>query len=107
LEELPEDLLEQNVKMKTQGNENIITRNVDIPFPKKNSARLSGNGAGADLEIMDFGLGEKIVHKTFGIGTIIGKKEIREDIELTISFQKSGIKKLSAKYAPIQSMDGK
>ncbi len=105
LDELPEELLEQNVVRQTPFIKKAAFTKDDPSFSKNQTIREEAQRAIKSPDSTDFGLGEKIVHKTFGIGTIIGKKEITDDIELTISFQKGGIKKLSAKYAPIQNMD--
>ncbi len=56
----------------------------------------------APVESTDYGLGEKITHSIWGPGIIIGLKPAGDDIELTVSFQSTGIKKLSARFAPLK-----
>ncbi|MFA5576963.1 MAG: DNA helicase PcrA [Tissierellaceae bacterium] len=51
---------------------------------------------------MDIGLGDKVKHKAFGMGTVVQIKEKGNDKELTISFDGKGLKTLSLSIAPIE-----
>jgi DNA helicase-2/ATP-dependent DNA helicase PcrA len=50
----------------------------------------------------DFSIGTKVNHKKWGSGLVVTVNRKQDDIELTIAFDSQGIKKLSAKYAPIE-----
>jgi DNA helicase II / ATP-dependent DNA helicase PcrA len=59
---------------------------------------------GADLSV-EYGVGDKVEHRKWGIGTIVEKKGDGEDMELTIAFPAPiGVKKLLAKFAPIKKV---
>ncbi|MCI5839185.1 MAG: 3'-5' exonuclease [Peptoniphilaceae bacterium] len=49
-----------------------------------------------------FSVGDKIKHKKRGIGMVVMIKDTEDGKELTISFEKKGIKKLNQNYAPIE-----
>ncbi|WAA12604.1 DNA helicase PcrA [Fervidibacillus halotolerans] len=50
--------------------------------------------------------GDRAVHKKWGIGTVVSVKGEGEDMELDIAFPKpTGIKRLLAKYAPIEKQE--
>lgn len=46
--------------------------------------------------------GQKVEHKKWGAGIVVAIDKKPDDVELTIAFDTQGIKKLSAKYAPIE-----
>ena len=50
----------------------------------------------------DYSLGEKVSHKAFGTGTIVEIREQDDGDQLTISFEKVGIKKLNSSLAPLE-----
>lgn len=54
-----------------------------------------------------FKSGDKVKHKKFGIGTIVMVMENPNGDELTVAFEKKGIKKLNAKIAPLEAIDGR
>ena len=47
-------------------------------------------------------VGKKVLHKKWGSGLIVASISKDDDFELTIIFETQGIKKLSAKYAPLE-----
>ncbi len=51
-----------------------------------------------------FVLGQKIMHKKFGKGTIVAMKENGDDQELKIAFEQGGIRNFMASYAPIKKI---
>ncbi|MDO5717433.1 MAG: UvrD-helicase domain-containing protein [Tissierellia bacterium] len=68
----------------------------DIEARRKNLKRVSKD---------DFKMGDKVKHKIFGIGTIINVKDADNgSLELMISFEKKGLKKLRSDLAPIERL---
>lgn len=65
----------------------------DRPKPKQHT----GDG--------EFKPGSKVKHDKFGIGTVITVKGSGEKAELTIAFDRAGIKRLVLGYAPVQLID--
>ncbi|MGO1712360.1 MAG: UvrD-helicase domain-containing protein [Senegalia sp. (in: firmicutes)] len=49
-------------------------------------------------------VGDKVKHKAFGIGTVVGMNGSGEQKEITIAFNEKGIKKLSVSLAPIEKV---
>lgn len=63
-------------------------------------AKLPGHGGGAGI---DWKVGEKVKHGKWGTGTVVSVKGSGDDTELDIAFPSpTGIKKLLAKFAPIE-----
>lgn len=63
-------------------------------------SKLPGHGGGAGI---DWKVGEKVKHGKWGIGTVVKVKGADENMELDIAFPSPiGIKKLLAKFAPIE-----
>jgi len=52
------------------------------------------------LKSGDFALGDKIMHKMWGKGTVV---QLKEDI-IVIAFENKGIKNLNLEYAPIEKI---
>lgn len=50
----------------------------------------------------DFKVGSKVRHKIFGDGMIVQKKERNGDIEITVSFDNKGLKRLMLNVAPLE-----
>ncbi len=63
-----------------------------IPFKKADSSPS-----------LDYAVGDKVKHRKFGIGTVIGAQSMGKDILLKISFAE-GEKNLLATYAPIEKI---
>jgi DNA helicase-2/ATP-dependent DNA helicase PcrA len=63
-------------------------------------SKLPGHGAAAGL---DWKVGDKVKHGKWGTGTVVKVKGTGDDMELDIAFPSpTGIKKLLAKFAPIE-----
>ena len=52
-------------------------------------------------------VGDKVRHKKFGRGTIVMIDENENGNELTVAFDKKGLKRLNALYAPLEVLNGK
>jgi len=55
-------------------------------------------------ENLEVNLGDKVKHKTFGIGTVVQIKDRDNDKELVVSFEGEGLKRLLLSIAPIEIM---
>ena len=58
--------------------------------------------AGSDGYSGVFGLGKRVHHPEYGIGTIIEVEGAGDAMKLTISFSVYGSKKFLPKYAPLE-----
>lgn len=52
----------------------------------------------------DFMAGDKIIHKAWGLGTIVQVKKGSDDVTVMIAFENKGIKNLSLRHAPIEKI---
>ncbi len=55
-------------------------------------------------EKIEVGVGDKVRHADWGIGTILNKIDTENDIFITVDFEKVGLKKLSMNYAPLEKI---
>lgn len=99
LNEIPENCIEgmgeRNRKNKTvkETAADKIVKAVPILTKKEESILSSGDKIKP---------GCKVNHKIWGPGTIVTSISKGDDFEITVAFDSQGIKKLSAKYAPIE-----
>ena len=65
----------------------------------------TGGAAGGTNAPKDFRSGDKVMHKKWGLGTVISVKGTGNDMELQIAFPAPvGIKRLLAQFAPIEKV---
>jgi DNA helicase-2/ATP-dependent DNA helicase PcrA len=55
-----------------------------------------------ELDLTIYKVGQTVSHKKFGVGKINSIEKEGEDLKLSILFEKSGIKRLMAKYAGLE-----
>ncbi|GAB7387753.1 DNA helicase PcrA [Bacillaceae bacterium] len=102
--EIPEELLEPVKRGYFGGEEGVFL--TPLPGARYGAAaaqvsRPRGERQEAG-ESADWKVGDKVLHKKWGTGTIVGTKGSGDDLELNVAFpQPVGIKKLLAKFAPI------
>lgn len=111
IEEIPAELTENYAEKQpesTFGTASTFAHNRTSSGQK--SALLDGVGhkeskAGASsAKILDFEVGDKVKHRKFGIGEIIGAQSMGKDILLKIRFAGNEEKNLLAAYAPIEKV---
>ena len=68
-------------------------------FLKKNSKEQNS------FNISDYAVGQKVEHKKFGLGTITKIEPEDDDLKVEIQFEKSGMKRLMAKYSNIKIVE--
>ncbi|TCI20680.1 DNA helicase PcrA [Exiguobacterium sp. SL-10] len=102
LHELPETLLERSGKAKKPMPWNPVESPGKLPVngfsskPKPKLAQSSG------AESIGWGVGDKANHKKWGQGTVVQTRGEGDQLELDIAFPAVGIKRLLAKFAPIE-----
>jgi len=122
VEEIPEEIINgfEDSKKKKQHNSfndsnvkweysDTIKTSYQVPVKKFNSFNfrtaesfLSSNPASTNIDLSKFKPQQKIYHKKFGEGIITKIEEEGNDLKLDISFQKSGNKRLMAKFANLE-----
>ncbi|WP_215143629.1 DNA helicase PcrA [Exiguobacterium qingdaonense] len=102
LHELPETLLERSGKARKPMPWNPVESPGKLPVngfsskPKPKLAQSSG------AETVGWQVGDKANHKKWGQGTVVQTRGEGDQIEVDIAFPEVGIKRLLAKFAPIE-----
>lgn len=114
LDEIPEGIVERLGDMRAGGGRELRSPSWAAasggssglsPSSFRRAQRLQQPAQGADLSL-DWQAGHKVKHGKWGIGTVVAVKGQGEDLELNIAFpQPVGVKKLLAKFAPIEKID--
>jgi len=107
MNEIPQELMNIDEVLKKQSNTGLETNNlksfanshmISLRSPKEVKAEKKPNNNVNSSAIKP---GTKVQHKKFGTGTIITINGSGDKAELTIAFDKQGIKKLMLGFAPI------
>ncbi len=61
-------------------------------------------GKDSSAPVLDYKVGDKVEHKTFGEGLVIGAKSVGGDMVLEIAFDNYGTKKIMAKMAKMKKL---
>ena len=54
--------------------------------------------------VVALAVGDRVLHKTFGMGTVTGTSGVGERAEATIDFGSVGTKRLLLRYAPVDKI---
>jgi DNA helicase-2/ATP-dependent DNA helicase PcrA len=57
-----------------------------------------------DPNSLDFKPGDKVKHNKWGTGTVVSVKGTGDDMELNIAFPEMGVKRLLARFAPVEKV---
>ena len=90
LKDIPEYLIEDLSRKTREQHSNYETKIHTIIEPKK----IGPN----DM----FQIGDKVCHRKWGDGIVVGVKGSGDDLEYAVAFPEIGIKNLVAKYAPLE-----
>jgi len=94
--EIPDDLIENESPVKKKQSSSSFARRPSFARPQLRST-------GGDS--LDWSVGDKAKHQKWGIGTVVSVKGSGGDKELDIAFPSPvGIKRLLAKFAPIEKV---
>ncbi|MDK2918162.1 MAG: ATP-dependent helicase UvrD/PcrA [Candidatus Petromonas sp.] len=97
IDEIPAELIEDKSKSMKKGiGKHSIGNNLNKHVGFKERKIVN------DVEASEIRPGTKVEHKMFGNGTVISVKGSGENAELTIAFDKKGVKKLMLGYSPIK-----
>ncbi|WP_071027206.1 ATP-dependent helicase [Peptoniphilus raoultii] len=86
-------------------NDDSKTKTYDSPYREKfkgETYKKSENKKEKPKIQTTINVGDKVSHKIFGKGMVVGKKEKDGDFELVVSFDKKGLKKLMQSFAPLK-----
>lgn len=91
-----------NIQSKSADESLIRIKDFTMPNLNYNPSMMKKRNDG-DKEV---NIGDKVKHKKWGIGTVAMVKEREGDKELTIAFDKGGLKRLLLSIAPIEIIGG-
>ena len=87
-------------------NKNKSVKDVAVNMPnfafKTGSSLLANMKKTTDVDLSMYKEGLRVVHKKFGHGLILKVEKEGEDLKLDIQFEKSGHKRLMAKFANLE-----
>ena len=104
--EIPHEYLSETQAVVVVSNPEII-ENAKPKAKLMTSAKSISStlSAGADMSgNTHFAAGDMVSHKTFGNGLVVSAQPVGNDVLLEIAFDKTGTKKLMAKYAKLEKM---
>ena len=92
----------KKVEVKAKNEDLVRVRDFTMPNLNHNIANMKKRNDGNE----EVNIGDKVKHKKWGMGTVVMIKQKEEDKELTIAFDKEGLKRLLLSIAPIEIIGG-
>ena len=92
----------KKVNVKAKNEDLIKVKDFTLPNANFNPAMMKKRNDGDK----DVNIGDKARHRKWGLGTVVMIKEREGDKELTIAFDKGGLKRLLLSIAPIEIIGG-
>ncbi|MGM9986239.1 MAG: DNA helicase PcrA [Bacillaceae bacterium] len=103
MNEIPEEYLERLNGNKRQGAILPTRKTTTTAAPRQSVVRPTVTTTGG--EKISWAVGDKASHKKWGVGTVVSVRGEAEGMELDVAFKAPiGIKRLLAKFAPIQKV---
>lgn len=102
-----EDITMDNNMNRSSGftsKNNAITQNNPKKANTENAHKFGQVQAQATNSGVDYNVGDTVTHKAFGTGVILSKTAMGGDFLLEIAFDKTGTKKLMAKFSKIEKV---
>ncbi|CCJ33860.1 ATP-dependent DNA helicase UvrD/PcrA [Caloramator australicus RC3] len=102
IDEIPEDLLE-DLSRKTSKPSRFIYEdlkpNTQLAYTVDSKVKIEEPKKKNNIQVK---LGDRVKHKIFGIGIVIAIKDSKGDLQVTVSFEKAGVKTLLLSTAPLE-----
>ena len=112
MEEIKPELLANDEAMRSQGpktpfDNSTYNRRTERAFstPYKRPTQRVEKPQETGANKKNWTVGDKVTHKSWGIGTVVKVNGTGEDMELDIAFPEKGIKRLLAAFAPITKVE--
>ena len=101
---------------------NAINKSAYAPKPQNDQKETSGYGSStyspysnpyrkktpspaAESSVLSYGVGDKVRHKKFGLGTVTNIRDGGRDYEVTVDFPAWGVKKMFAAFAKLEKAE--
>lgn len=101
LEEIPEECIEKSAESFVNKKLHHLELNIER---RKSNLFETTQKEKPKLKTENFIPGDKIIHKSWGTGTVVQTKDNGDDKIIVIAFENKGIKNLSLKHAPIEKI---
>ncbi|MBB1484584.1 DNA helicase PcrA [Tessaracoccus sp. MC1865] len=102
LEEMPAHVLDwrRTGAATTQWASTAATRN------RQTSASIQsfGSGTGPLKTVLSVGVGDRVLHASFGMGTVVAVAGAGDNLRADVDFGSAGTKRLSVKHAPMEKL---
>jgi DNA helicase-2/ATP-dependent DNA helicase PcrA len=107
IEEITPELFDKSIKPEKEKRESLIQRPSD--FSRRRTTQVA-TSYGKVFEVnkadaLDYTVGDMVRHMKFGVGTVIHIEDGGKDYEVTVDFEKSGVKKMFASFAKLKLVD--
>ena len=112
VKEIPSELLSAEIRQKEPKESSFAKRTVTKP--KRTSLRDQPSGQNMQSQIftgaamkktaLDYGVGDRVSHVKFGTGTVKAVMDGGRDYEVTVDFDKVGVKKMFASFAKLKKI---
>ncbi|MGZ4493391.1 MAG: 3'-5' exonuclease, partial [Nocardioides sp.] len=112
LDELPVDLVDWRRTEAAQTSWNravaptLPTRNAGAPARRFGSAaaRADADARGKKREVPSLAPGDRVLHDTFGMGSVVALDGVGDKAVASIDFGSQGVKRLLLRYAPVEKL---
>jgi len=97
LSEIPEEIIQwkaPEIRLKSKVNPKVAAT----------GKRTSSNGLNGSIENLNLAIGDRVLHQTFGMGTVIALTGAEDKAEATINFGTYGDRRLLLRYAPVEKI---
>jgi len=98
LDEIPAELLEW------RREEPVTTTWTPTPATSRPTSFGRPEPTGGKAPVVALAVGERVTHKTFGLGTVVETTGAGDRAEATIDFGSAGTKRLLLRYAPVEKL---
>lgn len=100
IDEIPPELIQECVESRSDNKEAAVDKEENRLFTGYTVTNTRKNVT--DNSKKEVGVGTKVKHKIWGIGTVVQVKGEGNNKEITVAFESQGIKKLMLSFAPIE-----
>lgn len=106
VDELPDDYVDRlGVKKVKRVDSRFNVNPIDMAREKNRMEKeLKESKASISEDKKDIALGSRVMHKAWGVGTVVEIKDKADDKELVIAFQNKGIKRILLSIAPLKKI---
>ena len=106
LAELPDEVVEKRGVESAEpshggGSDRSAGRGSFGSYPRSGAG---GSGSGAGAEVISLDPGDRVLHPTFGLGTVVTARGTGDRAEAAIDFGSAGTKRLLLRYAPVEKL---